>query len=183
MSAESQRYPKKASGKPDLRRYTEPVEHYMAMYDRYLAGEVDPKLAFTSRVQATWGLIAKGAAAIPYAVQMLRHRDGDAREDGAAILAELGKQTQVVDVLLDALEDEVESQARDSMIQALGRMRARKAIPILRETILSERTDGDTRYMAIEALGRIVRRRFLSRPDPLAAATAWLADHPGAAEP
>jgi HEAT repeat protein len=175
MGLKEQGYPKDASGKSDLRYYADPVEHYVAMYDRFLNGEVaDPKLAFPTRVHATWGLIAKGVEAVPHAVRMLGHRDPDAREDGAAILAELGSQPEAVDSLLTALKRETEVEARDSMIQALGRMRAREAIPLLRDTILSEATDGDTRHTAIEALGRIVRKRFLAAPDPGAAAREWL---------
>lgn len=184
MGLKEQGYPKDASGRPDLRYYTDPVEHYVVMYERFLGGDVsDPTLAFPSRVHAVWGLIAKGSAAIPHAVRMLNHRDSDAREDGAAILAELGHQGKVVDTLLEALDRETESQARDSMLQALGRMRARKAIPLLRETILSESTDGDTRHTAIEALGRIVRRRFLAAPDPRAAVREWLDQNEEPTEP
>ena len=163
-----------ASGRRDLSFYAEPVDHYVAMYDRFLNKEVDPKLAFATRVQATWGMIAKGAAAVPHALRMLQHPDRDAREDGAAILAEVGRQAEAVDSLLEALERETSSEARDSMIQALGRMRARKAIPTLGGIILSEATDGDTRHSAIEALGRIVRKRFLAAPDPVGAAREWL---------
>ena len=39
-----------------------------------------------------------------------------------------------------------------------------------------EDADGDTRWTAVESLGRIVRRHFLDKPDPVAAARAWIAE-------
>ena len=69
------------------------------------------------------------------------------------------------------------SVARDSLILALGQLRNRKAIPTLRAIICNTQEDGDTRWTAIESLGKIVRRRFLSQSDPEQAAKDWLAKH------
>jgi hypothetical protein len=41
-----------------------------------------------------------------------------------------------------------------------------------------ESTDGDTRWTAVESLGRIVQKRFLAQPEPVAAAVTWLKRHP-----
>ncbi|HET7293010.1 MAG TPA: hypothetical protein VFM88_11330 [Vicinamibacteria bacterium] len=78
--------------------------------DAFLAGRRgagrEIELAFRRRVHATWGLIAKGLAAVPQAVGMLKRPEAEAREDGAAILAALGRQEAVVSALLGALDGE-----------------------------------------------------------------------------
>jgi hypothetical protein len=56
------------------------------------------------------------------------------------------------------------------------RLRNRAAIPALAVVIDDEDADGDTRWTAVESLGRVVRRRFLDKPDPVAAARAWIAE-------
>ncbi|HWI25140.1 MAG TPA: hypothetical protein VNS59_09485, partial [Lysobacter sp.] len=67
--------------------YTAPLAHYVAMYEAYLDG----LRLFALRVHAVWGLIAQGAASADFARALLRHEEADAREDGAAILVELGR--------------------------------------------------------------------------------------------
>jgi len=91
-------YPVDRSGRPDLRYYTAPLTHYVAMYEAWLEGlrpvsdrRADGHRLFALRVHATWGLIARGTAAMDYARGLLRHEEADAREDGAAILAALGQ--------------------------------------------------------------------------------------------
>ena len=185
MKLKESRYPTDAKGKPDLRYYTDPVDYYVAMYEQHLgtlegkqgAGyEVD--LAFARRVHAMWGLIAKGASAAPYALALLERSVPEAREDGAAILAELGRDEAVVDKLIESLKVESDTVARDSIIIALGRFRNRKAIPSLAAIIQASGTDSDTRYTAVESLGRIVRKRFMKQENPVEAAKAWIASHP-----
>ena len=91
-------YPVDRSGRPDLRYYTAPLAHYVAMYEAWLDGlrpasqrRADGQRLFALRVHATWGLIARGTEAMDYARGLLRHEEADAREDGAAILAALGE--------------------------------------------------------------------------------------------
>lgn len=91
-------YPVDRSGRPDLRYYTSPLVHYIAMYEAWLNGlreasdwRADGHRLFALRVHATWGLIARGTDAMDYARGLLRHDEADAREDGAAILAALGE--------------------------------------------------------------------------------------------
>ena len=91
-------YPVDRSGRPDLRYYTAPLAHYVAMYEAYLDGlragggrRVDGRRLFALRVHAVWGLVAQGAASADFARALLRHEEADAREDGAAILVELGR--------------------------------------------------------------------------------------------
>jgi HEAT repeats len=173
--------PLDSGGRPDLSRYTDSADYYAAMHRRYVENThrsgYDARLEFRRRVHATWGLIAKGAAAIPHAVAMLNSKDADAREDGASILAEIGKGPEVVQHVLDALGSETELVARDALVQALGAFKDRAAIPILAAMIRNTDTDGDTRRTAVESLGRIVRQRFVDRAEPVQAALEWLEQH------
>jgi hypothetical protein len=43
--------------------------------------------------------------------------------------------------------------------------------------IRNDNTDNDTRWTAVESLGRIVRRRFHKQAQPVQAALEWLAKH------
>jgi HEAT repeat protein len=63
------------------------------------------------------------------------------------------------------------------MISALGQLRSRKAIPFLGDVIRNPEADGDTRWTAVEALGKIVHRQFEQQPEPISAAQRWLDDH------
>jgi HEAT repeat protein len=171
----------------DLSEYTEPVEHYIEMYEQYLqflrtADRIEQDISEVERaesrgVNAQWGLIAKGADAIPYALRLLASKEPQAREDAAGIFAVLGRQTGIVDHLLKALERETDQTARDSLVLALGQLRARKAIPVLARIIQDPAAEGDNRWNAVESLGLIVRRRFIRQPDPVNAALEWLASH------
>lgn len=178
-----------ASGAPDLRRYTDPLEYYIEMYERHLGaieGKQGPgyeiELAHSRRVHATWGLIAKGNAAVPYALGLLRRPEPEAREDGASVLSALGRDDGVVDKLLEGLNSETDVTARDSLICALGRLKSRKAIPALAAIVRDENADGDTRWTAVESLGQIVRERFLKHDDPVRAALDWLDGRPDVIE-
>lgn len=177
-------YPADERGRPDLRHYRDPLDYYVRMYELHLAAiagrgtDADRALAFQRRVHANWGLIAKGQESIPYAVRLLGHAEPVAREDGASILAELGRTDGVVDQLIARLAVETEPGTRDVMIQALGRLKSRTALPALAAIVRDPATDDDTRWTAIDSLGRIVRRRFHERDDPLRAATDWLDAHP-----
>jgi len=184
MALKEASYPVDAQGRPDLRYYTDPLEYYIAMYERHLdtlAGkkgvgyEID--LAFSRRVHGMWGLIAKRAAAAPYALGLLGHSVPEAREDGAAILAELGRDEVVVDKLIESLMSETDTTAKDSIILALGRLKNKKAIPFLAALIRDAATDGDTKWAAVESLGLIVRKRFLKQENPVEAAMTWIDNH------
>ena len=171
-------YPVDEKGKPDLSFYCDPPEYYAAMHAQAMRDSrdrsVDARLTFGRRVHASWGLIANGARSIPFALEMLKSGNSDAREDGAAVLAEVGRNGQVVDSLLAALRAERDIQARDSVILALGALRNKAALPALVTIIEDETADGDTRWTAVESLGKIVRRRFLSQADPIQAALEWI---------
>ena len=110
---------------------------------------------------------------------LLRRPEPEARDDGASILAALGRDDGVVDELLAAFQTETDMTARDSLILAAGRLKSRKAVPILAGIIRDETADGDTRWTAAESLGLIVRQRFNKREDPIRAAIEWLDRHGG----
>jgi HEAT repeat protein len=184
MSLKEDRIPVNEKGRPDLSGYTDSADYYVAMHQQYLDAvssrpgqKYDAKLAFRRRAHATWGLIAKGPAAVPHAVTMLTSKHADAREDGAAILAAVGMDDGAVGHVLRALASETDPVARDSLIVALGAFKNRIAIPVLADLIRNEATDSDTRWTAVESLGRIVRRRFLDQPEPVTAALEWLDKH------
>jgi HEAT repeat protein len=138
------------------------------------AGRIDGAEAFERRVEATWGLIGCGADAIPYAIDMLKSSDAEIREDAGGILGALGREPEVVDAVIAALQSETDCQARDSLVVALGELGDRRAISHLASLIRSEDTDGDTRFTAAQSLGRLVGRRFDRGADAVSEATAWL---------
>src|SRR5262249_31510964 len=186
MTLKEASFPVDARGRPDLRFYTDSLEYYIQMYEQHLGALEGRKapgyeigLAFSRRVHGMWGLIAKGAAAVSYAISLLGRTVPEAREDGAAILAELGKDDAVVDELIESLHSETETTAIDSIILALGRLKNRKAIPSLAAVIRDAAADGDTKWTAVESLGLIVRKRFLKQEHPIQAALAWLDGHAG----
>jgi HEAT repeat protein len=152
-------------------------DQHAEAFAAYDADEIDVDTWWKRRVQADRGLIRQGHEAVPFAVEMLHSRIPDIREDGAGVLAALGDDEGVIDELLGALEAEVEDQPRDATIEALGHLKNRRAIPYLAHVIRNAGTDGDTRWSAVEALGRIVRRRFDRQPDAFNAALGWLDSH------
>jgi hypothetical protein len=179
-------YPRDKTGQPDLSYYRDSLGYYIQMYEQFLDSlegrktgvGYEVELQFSRRVHAVWGLIAKGAEAAPYALSLLQRSESEAREDGAGILAELGRDNGAVDALLESLKSETDLEARDSMIITLGSLKNRKAVPALAAIIRNAAQDHDTRWTAVESLGAIVRRRFTDRDDPIEAALDWLTKHP-----
>jgi hypothetical protein len=182
MPLKEDSYPVDKIGRPDLSHYTDSVEYYAELYRKFLASlqgawpwvTHETTLPWKSRVHAIWGLIAKGCDAVPFALELLRHHEPDAREDGAEILGEVGKDEAVVGEVLARMTAEPDLVARDALIAALGALRSRQAIPALANIIRDQTQDGDTRWTAVESLGKTVRRRFLERTDPIQAAVDWL---------
>jgi hypothetical protein len=185
MPLEEDSIPVDKQGQPDLSHYTDSVDYYIELYEKFLAslrGEwrwvtQETRLPWSSRVHGMWGLIAKGGAAVPYALKLLDHAEPDAREDGAAILGAVGKDESVVTQILGRLSAETDLVARGSLISALGELRSRRAIPALAAIIRDEAADGDERWTAVESLGKIARRRFFKQSDPIEAAVVWLKKH------
>lgn len=136
--------------------------------------ENDSRAAFQRRVDATWGLIGLGADSIPATLEMLGSTDSDTREDAAGILGEIGKSAEVLDSLLQALDQETDQVATDSILVALGAMKNKEAIPTLARIIRDDSIDGDTRHTATDSLGKIARKRFTSNDEPIGPAVEWL---------
>src|SRR5215831_15287615 len=116
MPLKEESYPVGKRGQPDLSRYTDSVEYYAELYEKFLASlqgawpwvTQETKLPWSSRVHGMWGLIAKGGAAVPYALKLLDHAEPDAREDGAAILGAVGKDESVIAGILKRLKAETD---------------------------------------------------------------------------
>jgi hypothetical protein len=53
-------------------------------------------------------------------------------------------------------------------------MKSKRSIPILAELVRDMALDRDSRWGAVAALGKVVRKRFDKQPDPIAAAIDWL---------
>jgi hypothetical protein len=185
MTLKEAGYPVDARGRPDLRYYKDSLEYYIQMYEQHLGtleGKKGPgyemELAFNRRAHGMWGLIAKGAVATTYALDLLGRSVPEAREDGAAIFAELGRDDAVVDKLVQCLGTETDTTTRDSIVLALGRLKNKKAVRSLAAIIRDAAADDDTKWTAVESLGLIVRKRFLKQENPVEAAMAWLDSHP-----
>ena len=165
--------PERPRGVPDLDLLREAPEAY---YERHRRAIEDGD--FQARVMASWGLIARGAASLPFLARMLRSPSADIREDAAGAYGWLARsEPAVVDELLLALESESDVQAQDSMICALGELKDKRALPALARMLRDDAIDGETRSLVVESLGKIARRRFDKQSDPERAAMEWSAKH------
>lgn len=181
---------------PDPKFMTKPAAYYaemhrtaVALYDRTPApAKGDALLIYACQVHAQWGLIYSGEKAVPYALEMLKSSVPEAREDGAAILGAVGKCDSAVDALLGAFQAElartngarpgvVPLEPLGSLVIALGRMKNRKVIPALASILQNPEADGDTRWITMESLGKLVRVNFGKKPEPLVGALEWLDKH------
>jgi len=179
---EEDKIPVDGHGRPDLSRYSKPLAHYISLYEasmtRIPAAELSSEranFAFRQRVHATWGLRAKGAEAIPYLLTLVNRKNPDAREDASFLLGELKRSEGIADVLLAQLKNEEELVAQSVMIQALGKLRYRPAVPALARLILLDDIDRDIQLDAVDSLGRIMKIDFSESGEPLVAAISWLA--------
>jgi hypothetical protein len=176
------RIPADERGKRDLSFYTEPLQHYIDLYNSFInanwkgSTSDEQRLAWKQRVHGTWGLLAKGQEALPFLLTLVRHANPDAREDASYLLGELKLEAGISEQLLHCLQNETDLVAKSSMIEALGKVRYRPAIPALALLILDKGVDVDTRWNAADSLGRIVGQDF-SGPEKLLKAEAWLAGH------
>ena len=157
-------------GRPDLSTFHKSAEDYARLHLEGIS-EFD----FHKRVEGQWGLIARGQEAVPFLVSLLGHPAPEARADGVSGHASVGETDPSIQTkLINALERAHTHEERDTLLQALGQMRSKGAVPEIARLIRSPTTDGDTRRMAVEALGKIARRRFETRRDPVAAAMEYL---------
>jgi hypothetical protein len=196
--AEVEGVPLTAERIPQRGYFRKPASYYAAMLRKAVAlydarprpTPGDLELIYPCQVAAEWGLIFAGKDAIPFALELLASPVREARETAASVLAAIGRDEEVVAGLLAAFEAECTRtrfgergtdglETLDSMLLALGRLRARKAIPAIAKVLRNPEADGDTRLLAAESLGLIVRRRFDKQPEPIAAALDWLSRRSG----
>ena len=124
-----------------------------------------------------WGLLAKGQDALPFLLTLIRHPNPDAREDSSFLLGKLKLSDDISGQLLRCLQNEKDLVVLSAIMESLGKLRYRPAIPALASFILDKNTDIDTRWNAIDSLGRIVGEEF-SEPGKVQKAEAWLSAHP-----
>lgn len=185
--------PHEYSTGPDLSYYTESAEFYYKLIvesaphlkdkpravteaERQMAGVANNRI-----VNATWGLIARGAHAIPYAVKLVRSTDRDEREAAASVFCGLRDAARIGEIVTEiaaALQTENDRLVIDSLLAALGQLRSRGAIPVIARFIMSPSEDPDTQFDAALSLGQIVKRRF-DKPaaDAVENARTWLLSH------
>jgi hypothetical protein len=195
---DSREIPHEYSTGPDLSYYTESAEFYYNLIvdsaphlkDKPRAvSEAERQMASVANnriVEASWGLIARGAEAIPYAIKLVRSTDRDEREAAANVFCGLrdpARLREVVAEITAALETEDDRLVIDSLLGALGHLRSRDAISVIARFIMDPAEDSDTRFDAAESLGQIVKRRFdKGGADAVENARAWLMSH-GYGEP
>jgi HEAT repeat protein len=168
-SANSSREREVDPSSPAAARYEREAMEAGATFTRY----------YELMVAAEWGLIARGTDSIPYAMRMLKSPDSDIREGGAGVLQGIGQASSgVIDAVIESLGSEIDLQTRDTLVAALGAMKNKRAIPVLAALVKDSSIDADSQWVAIESLGKLVRVRFLTRPDPRAAAMEWIEAHP-----
>lgn len=164
-------------------RYRKPLNYYVNLYEASLAripeavvSREQASFIFQQRVEATWGLLAKGAEAVPYLLSLINSKSPDAREDASFLLGEIKKTNGIADILLGQLNNETDAVARSIMISALGKLRYEPATPALARLIFREDLDRDTKLDAVGSLDLILKRRFSESKDPVQTAASWLTD-------
>lgn len=190
---DSREIPHEHSTGPDLSYYTESAAFY---YD--LIVESSPHLkdkqqavtdadremasiAYNRIVNATWGLIARGAESVPLALRLLRSNDRDHREAAANVFCGLRAPKRLPDVLKHlhaVVSDEHDHLVLDSLLAVLGNLQSRDSIPVLAQYILDDSIDDDTRDTAASSLGQILKKRFdRTNAGAVNAACDWLVAH------
>ncbi len=191
---DSREIPHEYASGPDLSYYSESAQYYYNLIlesapylkdkprakgpvtnaDREMASVVNNRI-----VHAGWGLVARGAEAVPYAVKLVRSADRDHREAAANVfcgLRDARRLPEIVSQITSALQTESDRLVVDSLLAALGNLRSRDAIPVIARFVLNHSEDSDTRHTAAVSLGQIIKRRFDNRgADTIQMACDWLA--------
>ena len=181
---DSREIPHEYSTGPDLSYYTESAQYYYDLIVESSPFMDDPQMSSVANnriVNAGWGLIAKGAEAVPFAIQLVRSKNRDHREAAADVFCGLRDPQRLPDILEHVhatLEHETDQLVLDSLLGALGALRSRDSIPMLARYINDDSVDPDTRDNAACSLGLIVRKRFdKSERGTVRAACEWLASN------
>jgi HEAT repeat protein len=175
---------------PDLSYYTESAQYYFDLICESAPHLKDKPRAVTDAerelasiannriVNASWGLIARGVDAVPFAIRLITSKDRDLRESGANVFAgfrDPSRLNTIVDRIMSALEVEQDRLVIDTLVGALGNLRSRQAVPFLRRLIADPHKDADTRWEAAVSLGKITGKRFDKKgADAIELAQRWL---------
>ena len=164
------------NGKPDLSFYDQPLQHYIELYEGSMNRNAPPSYRFKCRVHASWGLSVKGAEAIPFLLKLLSSGDSDCREDAAFLLGELAEDERTCKLLLSSFDLETDLVAKGSIVEALGKLRCKEAIPKLAALIGDFDADEEIAEEALLSFERIIRKRFDRKNNPREEALRWLKD-------
>jgi hypothetical protein len=190
---EEARYPRDASGAPDLTRFTRSAEHYASYIGDYLDSLESPRRApplakewqtyeYQKYVLGQWGLIARGPSeALPTVLRLLRHRIPEGRQAASGVLgAWADGGTALAEPALAAAEKEVarpdlDTETLSTLIGILGRVRSEASLPLLARVLRAPNSrNGDVDWCSIEAIGDIAGQKFVREPEPKQAAERWL---------
>jgi HEAT repeat protein len=108
------------------------------------------------RIEAGYKLLALEKPSISWLIDELKDEDWHIRSSAAVLLANIGN-TQSVIPLISALNDE-NDEVRWDVVNALGRSKARNAVPALIEILRNDKVDY-VRWSAATALGEIGDQR------------------------
>jgi hypothetical protein len=103
------------SDRPDLSILRESVGAYVDLRSKALS-DGDHQ----SRVEACWGIIAQGAAAIPWATEGIAGDDPDWAADAASVLAWIDRTPELTSRIEAMAETLPDGEARDTLFEALG---------------------------------------------------------------
>jgi hypothetical protein len=181
---EEEHYPRDKQGRPDLGRFTRPLDHYLRYLEEYFTslGPDGPDQAawqshaYLKGVFGQWGLIAKGPGeALPYVLQLLDNPLTEARSAAAAVLDAWADDGDFGPHLVDAATKEKDPETLSTLLGTIGRLRIISALPLLARVLRSPASKaGDVDWSAVEALSAIARERFDRASNPKAAADEWL---------
>ena len=194
---EEERFPVDAKGRPDLTRFTKPVDHYAGYIEDYLASldtrgnSRNPTQPSTSEWQVysyrkgvfgQWGLIARGPAqALPVVLELLQHRVAEGRQAGAGVLSAWKPESaDLQEAALAAAERELSGPDTDIetlgvLMDILARARSEAALPLIARVLRDAKSsEGDLDWSAMEALEVFAAQKFTREPDPKLAADHWL---------
>ena len=179
---DSREIPHEHATGPDLTYYIESAQFYYELIVESAPEMDDPQLSsrdYNRIVHASWGMIAQGADAVPFAIKLVRSSNRDQREAAGNVFCGLRDPARLPDILSQihaTLANETDQLVLDTLLGALGSLRSRESIPVLAPYILNESVDPDTRDNAACSLGQIVRKRFdKSAVGTIPAACEWLA--------
>jgi hypothetical protein len=179
-----ERYPRDATGRPDLSRFDKPLSAYAAYLEDYHASlgahrsrdATWQAYAYRKGVIGQWGIIARGPQeGLSYVLRLLKHRLPEARAAGASIFNEWSAGDTLTPHLLEAFETEDDIETLSVLADALARRKALPAIPRMAALLRDPASaNGDLDWSMMEALSTISGENFRADPDPKAAAERWL---------